>query len=77
MNAGVLSFLSVNMDQMEDPKMEDAGCSRSKEEHAMRVYYSSHRHKSESSGWMSKYTSSRFETSVGSLHDEPTSSQAE
>ena len=65
------------MDQTEDSKMEDAGHSRSEEKQAKRVYYNSHRHKSKGSGWMSRYTSSRSEIPVGSLHDEPTSSQAE
>ena len=67
----------VLMDQTEDLKMEDAGRSRSKEEHAMRVYHNSHRHISEDSRWKSRYTSSLSENPAGSFHEELTSSQAE
>jgi len=65
------------MDQTEDLKMRDGGCSRSEKEQAKHVYHNSHRHMSEGSRWMSRYTSSLSKIPAGSLHDEPTSSQAE
>jgi len=65
------------MDQMEDPKMEDAGSSRLKEEQAMHVYHSSHQYMSEGNGWKSKYMLSHSEIPIGSLPDKATSSQAE
>ena len=65
------------MDQTEDPKMENAGRSRSEEEQAMRVYHNSHRHMSEGNGWKSKYMLSHSEIPIGSLPDKATSSQAE
>jgi len=62
------------MDQTEDLKMEDDTHSRSKEEHAMHAYHSSHRHMFEGNRWKSRYMSGHSEIPVGSLSDEPTSS---
>ena len=65
------------MDQKEDLKMEDARRSRSEEEQAMHACHNSHQLKSEGNRWKSSYTSCHSGFPVGSLPDEPTSSQAE